>query len=84
MLLSGRRFSGDSTLAYIHNAVNAEDGSAVWIPEFIPSTRRDKIFMEALLWAFHVAGICCKGVGEYASYMSGVFAASMSKYTWLK
>jgi hypothetical protein len=76
MLVSGKRFSGDSRLADIHNAVSAKAGLATWFSEFTPATRPDKEFMEALLWVFHAVGICCAVVGEYASYMSGVFATS--------
>jgi hypothetical protein len=76
MLVNGKRFSGDSRLADIHNAFSAEAGCATWFPEFIPATRPDKAFMEALLWVFHAVGICCAVVGEYAPYMSGMFATS--------
>jgi hypothetical protein len=76
MLFSGRRFLGDSRLVDIHDAASTEVGSARWIPELIPASRPDKRFMEALLWVFHYAGICCAVVSEFASYMSGMFATS--------
>jgi hypothetical protein len=71
---------GRSRLADIHNAISAEAGSATLVPEFIRATRPDKAFMEALLWVFHAVGICCAVVGEYASYMSRVFATSDDVY----
>jgi hypothetical protein len=77
MRLDGRPYAGTSKLTDIHDAVCAEVGNATWVSELFPAVDLPhRHFLEALLWVFHSAGMCCAVAGEYATYMAGVFPNS--------
>ena len=76
-------FSGECRLTDIHDSVQAEAGNATWTPEFHPVERPERRVLESLLWVFHLCGMCCAIVGDFATYMADKFASSSDVTTYV-
>jgi hypothetical protein len=68
---AGLEFCGETTLTDTHKGIQAKAGNATLIPEFQPTERPRRHFIEALLWLFYYFGMCCVVVCDSATYMSG-------------
>jgi hypothetical protein len=71
-LLAGKCFDGATSLADIHDSVQAEAGNATWCNEFLPIVKScERKVAEVLLRLFHKLGLCCGIVGDFAMYIAG-------------
>lgn len=72
----GLTFDGATSHTDVHDSVQAQAGTATWVPEFDPVVEgRCKFIAEALLWLLHSFGLCGAIAGEFASYMAGKLAS---------
>ena len=63
--------SGEIRLTDTHKGIQAKAGNATLIPEFQPTERPERYFLESLPWLFHYLGMYCVVVGDFATYMAG-------------
>jgi len=51
--------------------IQAKAGNATLIPEFQPTKRPERRFVESLPSLFHYFGMCCAVVGDFGTYIAG-------------
>jgi len=65
-------FDGSTSFADAHDNIQTEAGNVTWLNEFSPSVEASKErIAEALLWSFHLLGLCCTIASDFAMYISG-------------
>jgi hypothetical protein len=68
---AGHELSGETTLTDTHMDIQVKAGNTTLIPDFQPTERPKRRFVETLLWLFHYFGMCCAVVGDFATYFAG-------------
>ena len=70
--IAGLIFDGATDLTDTHDAVEAQAGTATWVPIFSSVIEGSwKYIAEVLLWLLPSLGLCCGIVDEFAAYMAG-------------
>ena len=79
-------FDGATGLTNTHEAVQAQAGTATWVPDVFPVVEGPcKFVAEVLFWVLHSLGLCCAIAGEFAAYMRANWLQSQNSavHTWL-
>jgi len=69
---SRQYFDGNTGFTDAHDYIPTEAGNIMWLNEVSNRVEgcKERI-AEASLWAFHLLGLFCAIVGEFATYISG-------------